>query len=137
MSVLVEKLKILSRKETLKGRIRTKMMHRVREAKWRRNFEQDGKTYSEIEVRMQGREEPLLATLEHAQNGSQLKSLVRVEADPLLDWYNNDLHQAYTDISAQLFDGADLETNWMEKEAFVNELLELEPASSRFHRPGP
>lgn len=61
---------------------------------------------AEVEVRTGDPSIPeLLAYFREGPKGYQLVRVLANEARTELDWYDNDLHQAFRDVTAQLFSG--------------------------------
>lgn len=97
------------------------MQPRVTAARWLTVSEEGSHRLAEVEVELEGNQQPLVATLiKEGQNRYELQSLVQEDADIDIDWYDNNLHQAYVDVKPL----------WFEKEEeiqqFVSHLLAFE-----------
>jgi hypothetical protein len=108
-------------------------MKKIKNARFIRSVEKNGKTIAEVEFAMedgfvaslsdqidQGR---YVAILEREGNEAYtLSKVMKNEANYELDWYDNPEHQAYADVTEALF-ASEVEAN--DKQAFVQEVLNL------------
>jgi hypothetical protein len=76
----------------------------IQNAKFVRLAERCDKKYLDVEVHLQGRETPLLASF--ALNGGkpELANVFSKDASRTVDWYDNNLHDAYVDLTTEMFD---------------------------------
>lgn len=99
-------------------------MQNIKEAKFQRITELNDKKYAEVMVVTAGRDKPVMALFEQsADGGLQMSKLYHLDVDYELDWYENNLHQAYTDITDNFFDHGYAETNGLKKDTFADEVL--------------
>ncbi|OZB91091.1 hypothetical protein [Paenibacillus sp. XY044] len=113
-------------------------MYYIKDAKVRRMTELDGVRCAEIGVLPGAVDDPaLLAYVAETSPGLyDLIRLIRNDADTELDWYDNTMHQAYTDVTKQAFEGSFLLTPDEERDLFLRDLLSFgsveEDLRSRF-----
>lgn len=74
-------------------------MVEVMKAEWKRNTEMNGRPVSEVEVWVSGQTAPWSVYLERTNNGYTIHQILKDDADYSIDWFDNDLHQAFRDIS--------------------------------------
>lgn len=80
-----------------------------------------GETFAEVEVRADGGDLPLVATFKQEADGRlTLVNVTEKREDPILDWYDNNLHEAYPSVMESLFGGAAGEA---ERAAFAEQVL--------------
>lgn len=110
-------------------------MNRIKNARFMRAVETDGKVTAEVEFSMdlgyQSTEssqdevdQKYVAILEN--NGGPLYSLRQVyknDSELALDWYDNAQHQAYIDVTNSMFGNSQLN---MDRESFVLDVLDCE-----------
>ncbi|MCI3923580.1 hypothetical protein MO973_25470 [Paenibacillus sp. TRM 82003] len=78
-------------------------------------------TFAEVEVQSDGRERPLVATFKQERDGRlTLVNVTEKQDDHNLDWYENNLHEAYPSVMNSLFEGAEGEA---ERDAFAEQVL--------------
>jgi hypothetical protein len=79
----------------------------IRRASFRRVLERGSQRYAEIEVETDAARAPrLLAYFRREGNGRyQLVRVIANDADAETDWFDNSLHAAYEDVTAQMFAG--------------------------------
>lgn len=76
----------------------------VREVHFRRMGYNGSEKVAEVEVRSGEYQQPLVATFKQDADGAlQLINVAAVEEDLDLDWYDNNLHTAYSSLDGQLF----------------------------------
>lgn len=71
----------------------------VKQAKVRRMAHSDGEPVAEVEVVVAERPQPLKVYLRPTEEGYEITQVLSNDADYELDWYDNDLHQAFEDLS--------------------------------------
>ncbi len=79
-------------------------------------------TFAEVEVTASGFDAPLIATFKREADGSwSLTNVTEKRDDHLLDWYENNLHEAYPSAMERLFGaGSDGETT---RRSFAEQVL--------------
>ncbi|WP_274366264.1 hypothetical protein [Paenibacillus thermotolerans] len=76
----------------------------VREVCFRRMGYSGNERVAEVEVRSSEFPQPLVATFKQDNNGAlRLINVAAVDERLDLDWYDNNLHTAYSSVDAQLF----------------------------------
>ncbi|GMX64170.1 hypothetical protein Elgi_34430 [Paenibacillus elgii] len=100
------------------------MMNPIEYAACRRVLERGDQLCADVEVRIKGRENYLVVLFAESQaNDYDMVMVLEKDADRDIDWYDNDLHAAYVDVTEKLFaDGAG-ETHWNPREAFKEQVL--------------
>ncbi|KIL39086.1 hypothetical protein SD70_22475 [Gordoniibacillus kamchatkensis] len=98
-------------------------MGAIQDAKFVQLAERGDVKYADIEVRLSGHETPLLASFAWNGGDPQLASVYRKEASRELDWYDNSLHSAYVDLTAELFDNGRGELGIGSRDDFAAEVL--------------
>lgn len=90
----------------------------IKEARFNRLIPNGGELYGEVKVLPEGERGAFLAWFApDGRGGFRLEKLIRKEEELELDWYDNDLHHAFEDVTeSRLSDGA-------EQSAFVERLL--------------
>jgi hypothetical protein len=77
-----------------------------------------GETFAEVQVRASGHALPLVATFKQEADGRlTMTNVTEKHDDHNLDWYDNNLHDAYTSVLSTLF------TEDAERSAFAEEIL--------------
>lgn len=76
----------------------------VTDAECKRVLERNDTLCADVEVKIAGEEKPFVAIFAESE-GQELEMvmLLKNDADPALDWYDNDLHIAYADITETMF----------------------------------
>ena len=74
-------------------------MTQVLKAEWVRNTELEGEPVYEAEVWIAGETKPWQVFLSREGERFRIRRIVRNQAEHELDWYDNNLHQAYSDIT--------------------------------------
>lgn len=93
-------------------------MMTIRKAVFTRMIPNDGEVYGEVKVLPEGEKGTLLAWfVPDGDGGFRLKKLIRKEEELELDWYGNDLHDAFEDVTESRFSSAE------ERGAFAQEVL--------------
>ncbi|PZD94090.1 hypothetical protein DNH61_19215 [Paenibacillus sambharensis] len=99
-------------------------MIQVIHAAFRRVAERDGRTCGEVEVNTDQAEAPkVLAYFAAAKNNDyDLVAVVKNDADYEIDWYDNSMHQAFTDETA-IFKADGAEESGEERSSFKEQVL--------------
>lgn len=105
----------------------------IQSAKIIRTSSHDGQLYAEVEVELVGFDKPFTVRLEKNQEQFNLSQILQNDEDHAIDWYDNDLHQAYFDMKDQLFHSDD-HSNPDNEMVFVNQLLEFEGLKSEINK---
>lgn len=79
-------------------------MNSIQDAKFVGVKERGDKKYLDVEVLLQGRETPLLATFALNGRRPELAQVYGKDVSQTVDWYDNSLHDAYLDVTAEMFD---------------------------------
>lgn len=58
-------------------------------------------------------------------NDFDMRHVFRKDASNEIDWYDNNLHEAFKDVSEELFNNEGLETKWGEREEFKEGILKF------------
>lgn len=79
----------------------------VRRAVFKRLLERADRLCADVEVTTEGKQGGRLVALfvEEAENDYKLVSVLRNDAELETDWYDNNLHDAYEEVTDQLFAG--------------------------------
>jgi hypothetical protein len=79
-------------------------MSHITGARVNRMMNQNGRRVAEVEIRTDDPQSPLLAAFvsRNAAGGYEVQSVYRKDADLTTDWYDNNEHQAYEELSNQL-----------------------------------
>jgi hypothetical protein len=97
---------------------------KIKQAKVVRYTERNDVPCADVEVYIEGSDEVMLAEFTPSQdNQYDLTHIYRKEASLEVDGYENNLHQAFKDITTELFGNADQEIKWGEREAFKQQVL--------------
>lgn len=100
-------------------------MYSITQAEFRRLGYSGGDLFAEVEVRADEWRQPLVATFKQEADGTlTLVSVAEKQEDPLLDWYENNLHDAFPNIEEQLFQGAASERAQFEKAVLAFENMQ-------------
>jgi hypothetical protein len=99
-------------------------MYKIKEAKLVRMTERNDIPCADVEVQVEGRNDVLLAEFSPSKDNSlDMTHIYRKQASHELDWYDNNLHQAYQDVSTELFGENGQETDWGAREDFKQQIL--------------
>jgi hypothetical protein len=99
-------------------------MYKIKEAKLVRMTERNDIPCADVEVQVEGRNEVLLVEFSPSKDNSlDMTHIYRKEASHELDGYENNLHQAFQDVSAELFGEYGQETDWGQREDFKQQIL--------------
>ncbi|WP_373231413.1 hypothetical protein [Cohnella sp.] len=110
-------------------------MMKVKEARFRRVLYRGGQSYAEVEVLTDhGRNPQMLAYFRVGQNGSyQLVRLIGNDADQEIDWFDNNLHSAFEELTASMFSSPDhLAAN--DRDDFAEQILAVDGISEELER---
>jgi len=92
-----------------------KMME-IQDARFVRLGYSGNDTYAEVEVRAAGRETPLVAAFRRSAAGElTLANVSEKREEYELDWYENNLHDAYASVSESLFPDAASRADFAER----------------------
>ncbi|MFC4776417.1 hypothetical protein ACFO9Q_06475 [Paenibacillus sp. GCM10023252] len=99
-------------------------MH-VIDAHVRRAVDRDGLRCVEVEVQTDSPEaESVLAYFSSSlDNDYDLQAVVRNDANTAIDWYDNNMHQAFENITNELFENENVKTDWGARESFKEQVL--------------
>lgn len=102
-------------------------MDTIHEAKYRRILDREGQRIAEVEVHAGGeKDEQFLAYFCIGPNGNyQLTSVLANDADTEIDWFDNSLHSAKSDVTPQIFSTPD-HVGLFNHDEFTARLLEQE-----------
>jgi hypothetical protein len=79
---------------------------------------------ADVEVKAEDLKDVLLVEFAQSQdNNFDMTHVYRKDVSGEIDWYDNNLHEAFEDVSAQLFLNESKETLRGEREAFKEEIL--------------
>lgn len=99
-------------------------MSRIKEAGIVRFTERNDVWCADVEIKAAGVEGTLVAVFTATKGGDiDLKHVYRNDASREIDWYDNNLHDAYTDVSKELFGLASSELKWGTREEFKEGIL--------------
>ncbi|MNJ52745.1 hypothetical protein [Paenibacillus fonticola] len=91
-------------------------MYYIKDAKFRRLTEQNGRQCAEIQVSPGAVDDPeLFVYIARSGDGRdyEIIKMIRSEADLEIDWFDNSLHQAYAEVAEENFG----DTGWPEPAA--------------------
>ncbi|WP_281885922.1 hypothetical protein [Paenibacillus sp. YYML68] len=99
-------------------------MNNVVQAECKRVLERNDTLCADVEVIIEGKEHHLIALFaESKDNDYDMIMVLRKDASREIDWYDNDLHAAYEDVTEELFQDQHGETHWGEREKFKEQVL--------------
>jgi hypothetical protein len=97
----------------------------IRSATFRGIREQNGYRLAEVEVQTdQSGDSSLLAYFRQGPKGYQLVRVLQNDAQNEVDWYDNNLHAAFRDVTSSLFRGPGHEGG-EDRNAFASQVLEI------------
>lgn len=110
-------------------------MMTVREARFRRALDRGGRKVAEVEVDAgDGRNDRLLAYFCVGDDGRfKLANVLHNDADAQVDWFDNSLHRAFSDVTPQLFSGPD-HIGATDRDSFAAEVLSREGIEEALER---
>lgn len=106
-------------------------MYTVTDAKFVQMVEQNGAMMAEVEVSVAERNDGLKVYLYPTENGYEAAQVLSNDADYDLDWYDNDLHQAFSDISDKVLNSASTDASG---NSFVNQVLAMDGVQTELAR---
>ncbi len=99
-------------------------MINVRDARFRRVLDREGQAFAEVEVFTDHQRDPqMLAYFRIGPKGSY--SLVRLmsnDADSEIDWFDNNMHSAFEDVTVPMFTSPDHLAN-NDRDEFASQIL--------------
>ncbi|AZN42324.1 hypothetical protein [Paenibacillus albus] len=97
----------------------------VTDAHVRRAVDRDGLRTCEVEVHTNDGSTPELLVYFGASrdNDYDMVAVVQNDAKAEIDWYDNSMHSAFTDVSDELFDTPTMKTDWGQRETFKEQVL--------------
>ncbi|SDN18339.1 hypothetical protein SAMN04487897_10250 [Paenibacillus sp. yr247] len=99
-------------------------MRRIKQANIVRFTERNDVRCADVEIKADGIKGILLAEFTASQdNDFDMRHVYRKDESSEIDWYDNNLHKAFKDVSEELFDNEGLETKWGEREEFKEGIL--------------
>ncbi|XEC93225.1 hypothetical protein AB6A23_17830 [Paenibacillus tarimensis] len=87
--------------------------------------ERDGVQCAEVEVRTDDPKRPELLVYFSASkdNDYDMHSIVNHEANTEIDWFDNNLHEAFREVSGNMFETYQMKTDWGQREFFKESVL--------------
>lgn len=99
-------------------------MRKIKQANIVRFTERNDVRCADIEVKAEGIKEILLVEFTPTKdNDFDMSHVYRKDASNEIDWYDNNLHEAFKDVSEELFNNNEHDKEWGEREAFIEEIL--------------
>lgn len=99
-------------------------MKKIKQANIVRFTERHDVRCADVEVKADGIKGSLLAEFSATKdNNFEMRHVYRKDASNEIDWYDNNLHEAFKDVSEELFNNNRLDKEWGEREAFSEEVL--------------
>jgi hypothetical protein len=99
-------------------------MNTIKDAKLARISERNDIRCADVEVRMEGSDDVFVAEFRLSKDNTlDMSHIYRKEASREVDWYDNNLHQAYQGVTMDLFDNNGQEINWGERENFKQQIV--------------
>jgi hypothetical protein len=98
-------------------------MGAIQDAKFVQMSRRGDVNYADVEVRLAGHDDPLLAAFALNGGNPELAHVYKKNASRTLDWYDNNLHDAYIDLTAELFDNGRGEMGLGSRDDFAAEVL--------------
>ncbi|MCZ8518121.1 MULTISPECIES: hypothetical protein [Paenibacillus] len=81
-------------------------MAAIRHAECKRAVERSDRLCADVEVQLEGETQAIVVLFNESEEGEyKLETILKNDADPAIDWYDNDLHAAYVDVTDELFEG--------------------------------
>jgi hypothetical protein len=77
-------------------------MYKINNANFIRVGNHNGQTAAEVEMNLSGYEKPFTVYLQKTNEGISITQILQSDADYAIDWYENNLHQAYIDQTSNL-----------------------------------
>lgn len=101
-------------------------MYYIKDAKIRRMMEFDGAPCAEVGVLPGGANDPALLVYiveDKREEGYEIVRILTNDADISSDWFDNNMHEAFKDVTTSAFTGSTLMTPEAERSKFQRELL--------------
>jgi hypothetical protein len=99
-------------------------MYKIKEAKLVRMTERNDVPCAHVEVEVEGMNDSMLVEFTRSKDNSlDMTHVYRKQASRELDWYDNNLHQAFHDVSSKLFQQNGQLTDLGEREEFKQQVL--------------
>lgn len=97
----------------------------VIEAHVRRAIEREGIRCAEVEVETDEASTPVvLAYFSLSKdNDFDMQAIVENDANRETDWFDNNMHQAFKDMTVSAFQNVNMKTDWGAREAFKQQVL--------------
>ncbi|MUG71488.1 hypothetical protein GNP93_12495 [Paenibacillus validus] len=96
----------------------------VKNAECKRVLERSDRLCADVEVSVEGEKSTYVALFSDSKdNDFDMVMLLKKDADSDIDWYDNDLHAAYVDVTESLFQDKHGETHWGARETFKEQVL--------------
>jgi hypothetical protein len=93
-------------------------------AEYKRVMKRGDTLCADVEVQLEDKEHSLIVLFAESQDQDyDMVTILRKEADLDVDWYDNDLHSAYVDVTVSLFTNEAGETLWKIRETFKEDVL--------------
>jgi hypothetical protein len=101
-------------------------MDKITSARLVQISERNDKKYGDVEVYFEDRTEPFMVEFASAQDNDVVMTHVyQKSVSTELDWFDNNLHQAYEDVTMSLFTRETHQTNLGTREEFKQSVLEF------------
>lgn len=99
-------------------------MVKVTHAVCKRVLERSDELCADVEVILEGEDKRLVALFaESKDNDYDMVMVLQKDASVDIDWYDNNLHAAYVDVSEEFFADEAGETLWGSRESFKEQVL--------------
>ncbi|GGH33743.1 hypothetical protein [Paenibacillus segetis] len=101
-------------------------MYYIKEAKFRRMAEYNGVPCAEIQVSPGRVDDPDLFVYiarDHSGKGYEIVRMIRSDADLEIDWFNNDMHDAFAEVSEENFGDCGWPEPAEQRKQFMENLL--------------
>ena len=101
-------------------------MYYIKDAKIRRMMEYDGAPCAEVEVLPGAVSDPALLVYiveDKREEGYEIVRILTNDADISTDWFDNNMHEAYKDVTTTAFTGSSFMSPEDEHSKFQRELL--------------
>lgn len=100
-------------------------MYYIKDAKLRRMTEYDGERCAEIGVLPGAVDDPglLVYFTQRSPGEYEMVRIIRNDADALLDWYDNNMHDAFVDVTDEAFEASSLLSADQVRDKFKMDLL--------------
>lgn len=110
-------------------------MMKVREARFRRVLDRGGKPYAEVEVFTDQQRNPqMLAYFRAGEEGNYpLVKLMTNDADQEIDWFDNNMHFAFEEVTGEVFSSPD-HLAITDRDYFASQILAYDGVSEELDR---